>query len=206
MTKKNTSVMPIFRAVAFVLLLTIVIGCSSFQRPQLAERPRNATENQWVQVVQEWYPEWDSPIHPAPTRDNGATITTVRAPEPQSIEHHATAPVPVAAPSEPVPTQEDLTPAGPPIDKIPGRLPQLIRNPNEAPAARQTFHLVPVGDSDSDVGTARIYRVRKGDTLSAIARRFYGTSTAAQTIFDANRDVLSNLNHVRSGMVLKLPE
>ena len=187
MTKQNTSVMPVVRTVAFVLLLAIVMGCSSFQRPQLAERPRNATENQWAQVVEEWYPEWDSPIHPAPTRDNGTAIATVRAPEPQTIEHHAAAPVPVA------------------IDKIPGRLPQLIRNPNEAPAARQTFHLVPVEESGSDVATARIYRVRKGDTLSAIARRFYGTATAAQTIFDANRDVLSNLNHVRSGMILKLP-
>ncbi|MFM1550062.1 MAG: LysM peptidoglycan-binding domain-containing protein [Lentisphaeria bacterium] len=205
MTKQNTSVMPVVRAVAFVLLLTIVMGCSSFQRPQLAERPRNATENQWAQVVEEWYPEWDSPIHPAPTRDNGTTIATVRAPEPQPIEHHAVTPVPVVTPAEPVATQEDLTPAGPPIDKMPGRLPQLIRNPNEAPAARQTFHLVPAEEGGSDVATARIYRVRKGDTLSAIARRFYGTSTAAQTIFDANRDVLSNLNHVRSGMILKLP-
>ena len=81
----------------------------------------------------------------------------------------------------------------------------MIRDPNEAPAARQTFHLVPVEGNGSDVATARFYRVRKGDTLSSIARKFYGTATASQAIFDANRDVLPSLDQVRAGIMLKLP-
>jgi LysM repeat protein len=205
MTKQSTSMMPIVRRLAFVLLVTMLMGCGSLQRPQLAERPRNASENQWAEVVQRWYPEWNSPIHPEAIRDNKTTIITVPAPGPQPIELHTTTPAPVATPTVQHPPQERLTPGGPPVDEIPGRLPQLIRDPNEAPAARQTFHLVPVEGSGGSAATARIYRVRKGDTLNGIARKFYGTSTASQAIFDANRDVLSNLNHVRSGMMLKLP-
>jgi len=203
--------MPIVCRLAFVLFVTMLMGCGSLQRPQLAERPKNASENQWAEVVQEWYPEWHSPVKPEPIRNNETTIVTVHAPvpqpiEPQPIEPHTTAPTPVATPTAVQhPPQERLTPEGPPVDEMPGRLPQLIRDPNEAPAARQTFHLVPVEGSGSSAATARLYRVRKGDTLNGIARKFYGTSTASQAIFDANRDVLSSLNHVRSGMMLKLP-
>ena len=205
MPKQSTSMMPIVRRLAFVLFVTMLMGCSSLQRPKLAERPRNASENQWAEVVQRWYPEWNSPIHPEPIRDNETPIIAVHAPEAQPIELPTTTPAPVATPTVQHPPQERLTPDGPPVDEIPGRLPQLIRDPNEAPAARQTFHLVPVEGGGSSAATARLYRVRKGDTLNAIARKFYGTSTASQAIFDANRDVLSNLNHVRSGMMLRLP-
>jgi len=205
MTKQSTSMMPIVHRLAFVLFVTMLMGCGSLQRPQLAERPRNASENKWAEVVETWYPEWHSPIHPEPIRHYETAIVTVHAPEPQTIELHTTTPVPVATPAVQQPPQERLTTDGPPVDEMPGRLPQLIRDPNEAPAASQTFHLVPVESNRSSDATGRIYRVRKGDTLNGIARKFYGTSTASQAIFDANRDVLSSLNHVRSGMMLKLP-
>ena len=209
LTMQSISMMPIVRRLGFVLFVTMLTGCGSLQRPQLAERPRNASENQWAEVVRGWYPEWNSPIHPAPIRTTETTIVTVHAPQPapapQLVERHRTTPAPAAAPAVQHPPQKHRRPAGPPIYEMPGRLPQLIRDPNEAPAARQTFHLVPAGGSGSGAATARVYRVRKGDTLSSIARKFYGTSTASQAIFDANRDVLSNLSHVRSGMMLKLP-
>ncbi len=205
MTQQSTSMMPAVRRLAFVLFATMLVGCGSLQRPQLAERPRKASENQWAELVQMWYPEWNSPVHPAPIRHTETTIVTVRVPEPQPDARHTTTPAPAATPAVEPPPPAQLTPAGPPSDQIPGRLPQLIRDPNEAPAARQTFHLVPVEGNGSDVATARFYRVRKGDTLSSIARKFYGTATASQAIFDANRDVLPSLDQVRAGIMLKLP-
>ena len=51
----------------------------------------------------------------------------------------------------------------------------------------------------------RLYDVRKGDTLSSIARRFYGDKKYAQNIFAANRDLLANPNALQVGMTLQLP-
>lgn len=49
------------------------------------------------------------------------------------------------------------------------------------------------------------YTVRQGDTLSTIAKQHYGNSQAWPRIFDANRDVLSNPDHIKPGQQLKLP-
>jgi LysM repeat protein len=50
------------------------------------------------------------------------------------------------------------------------------------------------------------YTVQSGDTLSAIAKRFYGSATEFKAIFDANRDQLSDPNKIQPGQVLKIPQ
>ena len=52
----------------------------------------------------------------------------------------------------------------------------------------------------------RVYTVKKGDSLSAISRRFYGSSRYYKLIFDANRDVLTSETSLLPGQVLKIPE
>ncbi|MEO0482735.1 MAG: LysM peptidoglycan-binding domain-containing protein [Planctomycetota bacterium] len=49
------------------------------------------------------------------------------------------------------------------------------------------------------------YVVRRGDTLSAIASRIYGSSAAAERIYEANRDQLASPDDVRVGQTLRLP-
>lgn len=49
------------------------------------------------------------------------------------------------------------------------------------------------------------YTVRPGDTLGAIARRFYGDPGRYREIFEANRTVLPNPNTLRPGQVLRIP-
>ena len=55
-------------------------------------------------------------------------------------------------------------------------------------------------------GTA--YTVKASDTLSSIASAHYGTKSkqAVETIFDANRSVLTDMNNVKSGAVLMIPK
>ena len=48
------------------------------------------------------------------------------------------------------------------------------------------------------------YTVASGDTLSHIAKRFYGKPNW-QPIFDANRDQLADPDRIRPGQVLKIP-
>jgi nucleoid-associated protein YgaU len=52
---------------------------------------------------------------------------------------------------------------------------------------------------------AQTYTVNKGDTLSKIAREFYGSANRWHEIYDANRDQISNPDLIKPGQVLKIP-
>jgi LysM repeat protein len=52
----------------------------------------------------------------------------------------------------------------------------------------------------------RIYEVVAGDSLSKIAKRFYGDAAKYPRIFEANRDQLKDPNVIQPGQKLKIPE
>jgi uncharacterized protein YidB (DUF937 family) len=52
---------------------------------------------------------------------------------------------------------------------------------------------------------ARTYTVVSGDTLSKIAKHYYGDANDWPKIFDANRDKLSNPDRINVGQVLRIP-
>ncbi len=49
------------------------------------------------------------------------------------------------------------------------------------------------------------YTVVKGDTLSHIAKQFYGKAGHWHAIFEANRDLLQDPDKIFPGQVLKIP-
>jgi nucleoid-associated protein YgaU len=49
------------------------------------------------------------------------------------------------------------------------------------------------------------YEVKKGDTLSKIAEQFYGDPKLYTTIFEANKDVLTNPDLIQIGQKLRIP-
>jgi len=49
------------------------------------------------------------------------------------------------------------------------------------------------------------YTVVAGDNLTRIAVHFYGNANAWKTIFDANRDQLSDPDRIKVGQTLKIP-
>ena len=53
---------------------------------------------------------------------------------------------------------------------------------------------------------AKIYSVVAGDTLSKIAKHFYGDANQYMKIFEANKDQLSDPNKIKVGQALKIPE
>ncbi|OCT21775.1 peptidoglycan-binding protein LysM [Pseudomonas putida] len=53
---------------------------------------------------------------------------------------------------------------------------------------------------------ARFVTVKKGDTLSAIAKAAYGDANKYQKIFEANRPLLSHPDKIYPGQVLRIPE
>ena len=49
------------------------------------------------------------------------------------------------------------------------------------------------------------YTVVAGDSLSKIAKKFYGNANAWNRIFQANKDKISNPDLIRPGQVLRIP-
>ncbi|HEY0501894.1 MAG TPA: LysM peptidoglycan-binding domain-containing protein [Lysobacter sp.] len=59
--------------------------------------------------------------------------------------------------------------------------------------------------TSATAGEAQTYTVQKGDTLSHIAKQFYGKAGKWNAIFDANRDQLDDPDRIQPGQVLRIP-
>ena len=53
--------------------------------------------------------------------------------------------------------------------------------------------------------SATMYTVKKGDTLSAIAKAHYGDGNKYPVIFEANKPMLKDPNKIYPGQVLRIP-
>jgi LysM repeat protein len=63
----------------------------------------------------------------------------------------------------------------------------------------------PAESSPAPKVTAKSYTVAKGDTLWAIAKKYYDDGSKYTKIFEANKGVLKNPNVIYTGQVLALP-
>lgn len=52
---------------------------------------------------------------------------------------------------------------------------------------------------------SKMYTVKKGDTLSKIAKEVYGKSGDYNKIFEANKPMLKDPDHIYPGQVLRIP-
>ncbi len=59
---------------------------------------------------------------------------------------------------------------------------------------------------ESATAAAQFYTVLAGDTLSKIAKKFYGDANRYQAIFDANRPMLTHPDKIYPGQSLRIPE
>jgi nucleoid-associated protein YgaU len=62
------------------------------------------------------------------------------------------------------------------------------------------------GEGGGGGGGEQTYTIEKGDTLSAISKRFYGKAKYWSKIFEANRDTIDNADKIFPGQVIKLPQ
>ena len=54
-------------------------------------------------------------------------------------------------------------------------------------------------------GGLQTYTVKSGDTLSKIAKQYYGDAGQYMKIFEANKDKLTNPDQIKPGQELKIP-
>lgn len=78
----------------------------------------------------------------------------------------------------------------------------------EAPAPQADFGQVraSVDSTEASAGGERSHTVGRGDTLSLIAKQFYGSAGRWKTIFEANRDQLDNPDLIHPGQTLRIPD
>ena len=60
-------------------------------------------------------------------------------------------------------------------------------------------------ETPSPAWQSRTYTVEKGDTLSKIAKKFYGDASDYNQIFDANKPMLADPDKIYPGQVLRIP-
>lgn len=76
----------------------------------------------------------------------------------------------------------------------------LSVDPSLAPAAQAAA--APAGGA---VSSGKSYKVQPGDTLSKIAKEFYGNANEYNKIFEANRDKLQSADKIQAGQELVIP-
>ena len=70
-------------------------------------------------------------------------------------------------------------------------------------------HVAKVDDQltvTSNEPQSQFYTVQSGDTLSKIAERFYGNASEYNKIFEANRPMLNDPDHIFVGQQLRIPQ
>jgi nucleoid-associated protein YgaU len=72
-------------------------------------------------------------------------------------------------------------------------------------ASPGTAPLPPLGPTIGTSGSEQTYTVVAGDSLSKIAKRFYGDANKWPRIHEANRDQIKNPDLIHPGQRLKIP-
>jgi nucleoid-associated protein YgaU len=54
--------------------------------------------------------------------------------------------------------------------------------------------------------TTELYTIKSGDTLSKIAKMYYGSGSKYPVIFEANREVIKNPDLIYPGQVVRIPK
>jgi nucleoid-associated protein YgaU len=73
----------------------------------------------------------------------------------------------------------------------------------DPPAQAETTDRIPRMESDV---TDRMYVVAEGDTLSSIARKFYGNASSRTRILEANRALIRDPYLIQPGWRLRIPQ
>jgi nucleoid-associated protein YgaU len=81
----------------------------------------------------------------------------------------------------------------------------LDANAPSSPVASTSADLTKF-EQTQPIKTQRFYIVHKGDTLSTISQKYYGTTAKVNKIFEANKTVIKDKNRLKVGMKLVIPD
>ena len=64
----------------------------------------------------------------------------------------------------------------------------------------------PTAEQTEKIKAQKFHIVRKGETLSEISRKYYDSANKWQKILDANRQIIKDVNKLRPGTKIIIPE
>jgi len=82
----------------------------------------------------------------------------------------------------------------------------LTVDPAAAPPPAKAAAAAAASAAGATSGGRRTYTVAAGDSLSKIAKNFYGNANQYMKIFEANKDQLSDPEKIKPGQVLVIPD
>ena len=166
----------------------VVIVAAAGCRPELSQYPMSEKEQQWKDFIQEDYPSWE----PSERWPVGVRYDESYTPEELSrMENGGAEPVAVEPLDVPM---DELTPDFQYDEVIAGEAAvaePAVETPVEAPAEPEAVNVT--------------YQVQKGDTLSGIALKYYGSASQWKKILDANPSLEGKPNKIRIGQKLVIP-
>ncbi len=118
--------------------------------------------------------------------------------------------IPDASAARPLAASPSVRPApGPAVELAPPPQSETVAVLKPAPQAEQPAPTPdePVIPPAQPAPTMALYVVKKNDNLTKIARHVLGSASpeAIQAIYEANREDLNNINHLRVGQQLRIP-
>jgi len=81
----------------------------------------------------------------------------------------------------------------------------VVPHAPQAKTAPPPAHQAPVTPVSGTAPKEQTYTVVKGDTLSKIAKEYYGNANEYMKIFNANKDQLKDPDKIQVGQVLRIP-
>ncbi|MDD2479443.1 MAG: LysM peptidoglycan-binding domain-containing protein [Victivallaceae bacterium] len=144
--------------------------------PDLAQTPLSEEENQWKHYLKDNYPGWEPPQTIIP--ENLDVAPGAKAVKrPAEVVSHDT----VAVPNDYI---EDSEPNFEQEGSV------VV---NEPVTEKKNLEFLS-------------HTVKKGDTLSAIAKKYYNKASAWKKIQEANADLIPNPNQLKLGITLRIPQ
>lgn len=155
----------------------LINGCS----PDLASTPLSQEENQWKHYLKDNYPGWEPPQTIIPENLDVAPGAKAAKRPAEIVQYDATMPNNNVEDSESSFEQEsNIVTNGPIMNGLP----------------------VTEKKSSDDV----TYIVKKGDTLSSVAKKYYNKATDWKKIHEANIALIPNPNQLKPGISLRIPQ
>ena len=184
------------------VLVVLLAGCD----PHLAQIPSGTQEELWYRQLKSNYSSFTPPRNPAPaayspnynTRQNSPGVP---ADDPEKAVDNA-------ADGGKVTNLEDAAPQPQKDEKAEKKTlqePAVVQADKKDPAVKDAAKSDGAAAQGSDA-EGKIYIVKSGDTLGAIAKKFYGKASLDDVIFRANSKVLKDRNTLSIGMRLVIPE
>lgn len=214
-----------------VAIFLSVTGCYSLlkidQLPELSNRPLTRQEKMWGSLIRSSYPKWERPVTTAHQFESNHKSFSNESAEAHAKEQHLKRSI--VPPQETSSYEENIAENKNINQAVIGHrirsnrsinqsnLPDAILDINPkrkfptSPSTNEGYRIVSDGDStdlsrtSSNIHPNYTYRVKKGETLYKIARKFYGDESAWKKIFNANKAIIKNPNNLNPGTYIKIP-